>query len=114
MSGIGGKELATKAVKMPIRLQWGQPAFGTTLYVGDTPKGVDIMMGLDIQDVLGTAIDRPVSTIMFNLHKVNVKTDRADTVTTRMQAPPITVVATNAGCNFAYAAVRNAGFNVKK
>lgn len=52
MSGIGGKELATKAVKMPIRLQWGQPAFGSTLYVGDIPKGVDILMGLDIQDVL--------------------------------------------------------------
>ena len=81
MSGIGGKELATKAVKMPIRLQWGQPTFGSTLYVGDTPKGVDILMGLDIQDVLGTVIDRPASTIMFNLHKITVKTDRADTVT---------------------------------
>ena len=31
-----------------------------------------------------------------------------------MRAPPITVVATNAGCNFAYAAVRNAGFQVNK
>ena len=61
--------------------------------MGDTPKGVDILMGLDIQDVLGTVIDRPASTIMFDLHKVNVKTDRADTVTARMRAPPITVVA---------------------
>ena len=31
-----------------------------------------------------------------------------------METPPITVVATNAGCNFAYAAVRNAGFTVSK
>ena len=31
-----------------------------------------------------------------------------------MNTPPITVVSTNAGCNFAYAAVQNAGFTVKK
>ena len=53
--------------------------------MGDTPKGVDILMGLDIQDVLGTVIDRPASTIMFDLHKVNVKTDRADTASARMR-----------------------------
>ena len=71
-------------------------------------------MGLDIQDYLETVIDRPASTIMFNRWKVSVKTDTAATVTARVKAPPITVVATNAGFNFAYAAVRNAGFSVNK
>ena len=114
MSGIGGSKLANKAVTLPTLLQWGQPPVNMTLYVGDTPYGVDILMGLDIQDQLQTVIDRPASTIMFHRQKVNVKTDVADTVTARMRSPPITVVATNAGCNFAYAAVRNAGFRVSK
>ena len=116
MSGIGGKKLATKAVKLPIQLHWKQPAFDSRLYdiVGATPEGVDILMDLNIQDELGTVIDRPASTIMFSSQKVNVKTDIADRVTARMESPPVTVVATNAGCNFAYAAVRSAGFRVKK
>ena len=71
-------------------------------------------MGLAIQDYLGTVIDRPASTIMFNRWMVSVKTDIAATVTAHVKAPPITVVATNAGCNSSSAAVRNAGFSVKK
>ena len=57
MSDIGGKELATKAVMLPLHMQWGQPMLNSKLYVGDTLKGVDILMGLDIQDYLGTVID---------------------------------------------------------
>ena len=83
------------------------------LYVGDTPEGVDILMGLDIQEPLGTIIDRPASVIRFQSQKIEVKTESTSKVTTRMKTPPITVVATNAGCNFAYAAVRNAGFTVR-
>ena len=52
--------------------------------------------------------------IRFQSQKIEVKTESTSKVTTRMNTPPITVVATNAGCNFAYAAVRNAGFTVKK
>jgi hypothetical protein len=114
MSGVGGSKLANTAVILPTLLQWGQPPVNMSLYVGETPHGVDILMGLDIQDALETVIDRPASTIMFHKQKVNVKTDTADTVTARMRTSPITVVATNAGCNFAYAAVRNAGFQVSK
>ena len=51
---------------------------------------------------------------MFNHWKVSVKTDTAATVTACIKAPPITVVATNTGCNFAYTTVHNAGFSVKK
>ena len=116
MSGIGGTKLANKAVVLPTLLQWGQPPVNMSLYAGDTPYGVVILMGLDIQDELQTVIDRsrPASTIMFHRQKVNMKTDNADTVTARMRSLPITVVATNAGCNCAYAAVRNAGFRVSK
>ena len=96
MSGIGGSKLANKAVVLPTLLQWGQPPVNMSLYIGDTPYGVDILMGLDIQDKLQTVMDRPASTIMFHKQKVNVKTDNADTVTVRMRSPPITVVATNA------------------
>ena len=75
--------------------------------MGDTPEGVNILMGLDIQDKLGTIINRPASTITFESQKLNVKTEVVDIVTARMQSA-------NAGCNFAYAAVRNAGFSVSK
>ena len=65
MSDIGGTKLANKAIILPTLLQWGQPPVNVSLYVGDTPYGVDILMGLDIQDKLQTVIDRPASTIMF-------------------------------------------------
>ena len=53
MSGIGGKEMATKSLDLNMKLQWGQPDVGMRMYVGDMPEGVDILMGLDIQDRLG-------------------------------------------------------------
>ena len=81
ISDVGGSKLANKAVLLPTSLQWGQPPVNMSLYVGDTPYGVDILMGLDIQDKLQTVINRPASTIMFLKQKVNVKTDNADTVT---------------------------------
>ena len=114
MVGIGGGKIASKAVTLPISLQWAQKPVDMQLYVGDTPEGVDILMGLDIQEPLGTIIDRPASVIRFQSQKVEVKTESTAKVTNRMKTPPITVVATNAGCNFAYAAVRNAGFTVQK
>ena len=114
MVGIGRGKIASKAVTLPISLQWAQKPVDMQLYVGDTPEGVDILMGLDIQEPLGTIIDRPASVIRFQGQKVEVKTESTARVTTRMKTPPITVVATNAGCNFAYAAVRNAGFTVQK
>ena len=65
MAGIGGEKVASKAVTLPISLQWAQKHVDMQLYVGDTPEGVAILMGLDIQEPLGTVIDRPVSVIRF-------------------------------------------------
>ena len=73
MSGIGGSKLANKAVVLPTLLQWGQSPVNMSLYIGDTPYGVDILMGLDIQDKLQTVIDRPASTIMFHKQKFNAE-----------------------------------------
>ena len=58
------KCLANKAVLvvLPSLLQWGQPAVNMSLHVGDTPYGVDNLMGLDIQDKLQAVIDRPART----------------------------------------------------
>ena len=114
--GIGGEKVANKAVTLPISLQWAQKPVDMQLYsyVGDTPEGVAILMGLDIQEPLGTVIDRPASVIRFQSKQMEVKTESTLKVTSRMKTPPITVVPTNAGCNFAYAAVRNAGFAVSK
>ena len=69
MVGIGGKKVANKAVTLPINLQWVQKPINMQLYVGDTPKGVGILMGLDIQEPLGTVIVRPASVIRFQIEK---------------------------------------------
>ena len=47
-------------------------------------------------------------------HKLEIRTAPSPEVTRRMNVEPLTVVATNAGCNFAYAAVRNAGLRVER
>ena len=110
MRGLGGKRVASETVTMKFRAQWAAPCDEFELVEYDTPFGVDILLGLDIQDKLGTIIDRPRGLVKFEKYKLNIKTEHADEVTQRYNSQPITVVATNAGCNFAYAAVRNAGF----
>ena len=113
LSGIGGKRLASIAADVPLRLQWAAPLDTHAMFISETPPSVDILMGLDVQDRLGTHIDRINGTVSFSCHKLNIKTEPSHLVMNRMQQAPITVVSTNSGCNFAYAAVRNAGLQVK-
>ena len=94
-SGIGGKKLASEFTTMPFKAQWGAATDQFDLYVIKPPDGIDILMGLDIQDVLGTVIDREHSTVKFSFHKLNIKTEPSARVTQRLQQAPLTVVSTN-------------------
>ena len=114
MKGIGKAVVADHSVTVPLKSQWGAPTDYFDLFALEPPHGVDILMGLDIQDKLGTIINREQATVSFTRHKLVIKTEPSILVTRRMQVPPITVVATNSGCNFAYAAVRNTGLRVKQ
>ena len=114
MKGIGGRKVAEHCVTVPLKAQWGAPTDHFDVFAIEPPHGVDILMGLDIQDKLGTIINREQSTVSFSRHKLVIKTELSATVTRRMSIPPITVVATNSGCNFIYAAVRNAGIRVNQ
>ena len=100
-NGIGGKRLANEAVIVPMRTQWGAPLDAFEMYASEPPPGTDMLMGLDIQDKLGTIIDRQKGTVSFSTHKLSIKTEPSLLVTSRLATPPITVVATNSGCNFA-------------
>ena len=111
-SGIGGRKRANEFTTMPFQAQWGAATDQFDLYAIKPPNGVDILMGLDIQDVLGTVIDRERSTVSCLFHKLNIKTEPSAIVTKQLQQAPLTVVATNSGCNFVYAAVRNSGLRV--
>ena len=55
-SEIGGKQLASEFTTMPFKAQWGAATDQFDLYVIKPPDGIDILMGSDIQDVLGTII----------------------------------------------------------
>ena len=113
MRGIGGGKEVHKQVTVPLRSQWGAPLDELERFAAEPPNGVDILMGLDIQEKLGAVIDRRAATVTMLKHKLEIRTAPSPEVTRRMNAEPVTVVATNAGCNFAYTAVRNAGLSLR-
>ena len=114
MRGIGGGKEVHKQVTVPPRSQWGAPLDELEMFAAEPPNGVDVLMGLDIQEQLGAVTYRRAATVTMLQHKLEIRTAPTPEVTRRMNVEPLTVVATNAGCNFAYAAVRNAGLRVEQ
>ena len=53
LDGIGGNTSCDVVVQVPLRLQWGAPVDSLLMYVGETPPGVDVILGRDMLNVLG-------------------------------------------------------------
>jgi hypothetical protein len=113
LDGIGGRVTVSKRVRVPMRQQWGAQMDYVEAFIGEPPRGLDFLMGLDIQDALGVTVSPRNHTVHFADRKLMVRTDPIKFVVDRVRANPLRVLATNSGCNFAYAAVRNLGFVVR-
>ena len=71
---------------MPLHPQWCATPDTITAYVGNTPPGVDIILGVDCLDQLDTIIDRSNHTIMFKAKQLLIFLDTFAAIR-RRQAP---------------------------
>ena len=81
MRGIGGGKAVHKQVNVPLRSQWGAPLDELEMFAAEPPNGVDILMGLDIQEKMGAVIDRRAATVTMLQHKLEIRTDPSPEVT---------------------------------
>ena len=114
LNGIGGTTVCDTVVQVPLRLQWGAPTDTLLMYVGETPPGVDVILGRDMLNVLGGMLDCSADRFFVKAHKLDIPLDSIDDNMARVRAAPLTVMATSSGCSFAYCTVRNLGFTVDK
>jgi len=112
LKGLGMASLA-EVVEVPIHHQWGSTADTITAYIGPTPPGVDVILGVDCLDQLDTIIDRSNHTIMYRAKQLLIFLDSFAAIRRRQDLPPQQVLATNSGCSFAYCTFRNLGIPIK-
>ena len=102
LNGIGGTTVCDTVVQVPLRLQWGAPTDTLLMYVGETPPGVDVILGRDMLNVLGGMLDCSADRFFVKAHKLDIPLDSIDNNTARVRAAPLKVMATSSGCSFAY------------
>ena len=112
LRGIGAASLC-EVVEVPLHHQWGSIPDVVSAYIGSTPPGVDMILGVDALDSLDSIIDRTNHTIMFRAKQLLVFLSPFAEIRRRQSLPPQRVLATNAGCNFVYCTFRNLGIKVK-
>ena len=80
VTGIGGPAPpVTRAVKIPLRLQWGAPLTCVYAYVSEPPQSVDLLMGCDQLDFLQASVNRAASRVEFMRDKTVVQLDKGST-----------------------------------
>ena len=66
MSGIGRDAPSiSKAVQIPLQLQWGARPVYVYAYVGRTPRNVDLLMGVDVLKFLDAKVDPSSKRVVF-------------------------------------------------
>ena len=118
VSGFDGlsSNLLVKAVKVPLRLQWGAPINPVDAFVAPTPANVDFLMGCDVMDAFGrgTTIDRGATRVVFPSERLSVPLETIQSNLSRVNAAPQRVLTTCSGCNFVYCTMRNLGYSIKE
>ena len=74
VSGIGKAELSER-VLVPVRQQWGAQMDYLPAYIGDTPPGIDLLMGVDSIDTLGAMPDHHNHRVIMKKHGMVIPTD---------------------------------------
>ena len=106
VSGFDGlsSNLLVKAVKVPLRLQWGAPINHVYAFVAPTPANVDFLMGCDVMDAFGrgTTIDRGATRVVFPSERLSVPLETIQGNLSRVNSAPQRVLTTCSRCNFVY------------
>ena len=63
-------------------------------------------------DMLDITVDRRNKRIIMGHHGLTIQLDSISNTLQRLQHPPMSVLATNSGCNLAYITLRNLGYKV--
>ena len=113
MQGIGYGN-ATEKVTVPIRQQWGATVDYIDAFIGPTPTGVDMILGVDHLRTYEASIDTSTDIMVLQATKLIIQLDSFAAIQSRMASPPITVLATNSGCNLAFISFMNLGFRIKE
>jgi hypothetical protein len=116
VSGFDGpsSSLLVRAVRVPLRLQWGAPVNHIYAFVAPTPANVDFLMGCDVMDAFGrgATVDRGAKRVIFPSERLAIPLETIQSNLSRVSAAPLRVLATCSGCNFVYCTIRNLGLSI--
>ena len=118
LTGLGGTVIGDHSVRMELaqRMNLGIDHL-TALVVDDLPGGIDIIIGKHHQRLLGLVHSQHMANryhLKNENHDVTIQAEPAEVLTSRMERPPLKVLATSAGCNFFYETMINQGFRIKE
>ena len=113
MSGIGRDAPSiSKAVQIPLQLQWGARPVYVYAYVGRTPRNVDLLMGVDVLKFLDAKVDPSSKRVVFRNADLVVPLESVQDNLRRVLTKPISVLTSCSGCNYVYCTLRNLGYSV--
>jgi len=111
IQGLGAQEPDTEVVASVV-WQHGMKPKPVRCLVVQLPPGIDLLMGVGLQDDLQTVVDRPNSRVRFGKDRVVAPLMTISEATRNLDAKPISVVAACSGASFGYGALRNLGIRV--
>lgn len=113
ISGIGSRH-SDKEVEIPIVWQHKMATQYIRAYVMDLPDGIDLLVGVSIQDSLDMRVERANKRVLFYRDHVSAPMLTVQEVTTNLAREPMSVLAACSGASFAYSSLRNLGHRVEK
>jgi site-specific DNA-cytosine methylase len=111
IQGLGAQEPDTEVLASVV-WQHGMKPKSVRCLVVQLPPGIDMLMGVGLQDDLQTVVDRPNSRVRFGKDRVVAPLMTISEATRNLDAKPISVVAACSGASFGYGALRNLGIRV--
>jgi hypothetical protein len=117
LHGVGGISDSSGFVYLPVRLQYGLHDVTLPVYIMPDeamPRGVDLLLGVDTQNLLRLEIDSANHVIFSHALRADIFLSPLADLSCRRKCPPLNVLATCSGGSFIYCTFINLGFRIAK
>ena len=117
LQGVGGHSMSIGFINLEITLQHGwQPVMLPVHILTDTamPQGVDILFGVDAQQLLGMESDRQNHFLYCHALRGEIPLDTLDAINRRRNCPKLSILASCSGGSFIYCTLTNLGYRISK
>jgi len=112
LQGVGGHSKSCGFIQIAVTLQHGWIPVHLSVYILDDaamPDGVDILFGVDTQQLIGMDIDSANHVIYCHAFGGEIFLDALEAINRRRQCPPLTILASCSGGSFIYCTCTNLG-----